>query len=313
MKTLPFIKLDLIQLSAQEGAVHMDNQFILIDNFDTTPEPNDPDMFFVNHPVKLSFTVVIFCLKGRMRFQINLREFELRENDVLTAQKGFIGEFLEMSRDIRIAVIAFDNEYFQITGQVEASMSLQRMLYTQPLCHLKPEAIEECMTIYRLMKAKIEETDNPFRKGSLLGYMQALICNSYNYLLASDNDKEEREKVTGQGHDLYTRFIREVQKNYTKERSVSYYAGILCITPKYLSQVVHRVSGRFAGEWITDYVILEAKALLKSRKYTIQQISDMLNFSNQSFFGKYFKNKVGCSPSAYQHSDDAGTEVRTIR
>lgn len=85
-----------------------------------------------------------------------------------------------------------------------------------------------------------------------------------------------------------------------RERSISYYADKLCVTSKYLSQVVYKVSGRFAGDWITDFVILEAKALLKSRKYTVQQIADKLNFANQSFFGKYFKDKVGCSPSEYQ-------------
>ncbi len=73
----------------------------------------------------------------------------------------------------------------------------------------------------------------------------------------------------------------------------------MSLTPKYLSQIVRKVSGRFAAT-DTDYVILEAKALLKSRKYTIQQIADRLNFANQSFFGKYFKEKVGCSPSEYQ-------------
>ena len=66
--------------------------------------------------------------------------------------------------------------------------------------------------------------------------------------------------------------------------------------------MVYAVSGRHAGDWIRDYVILEAKALLKSRKYTIQQISDMLNFANQSFFGVYFKKEVGCSPKAYQNA-----------
>ena len=91
-----------------------------------------------------------------------------------------------------------------------------------------------------------------------------------------------------------------MRQSYTKERSISYYADRLCVTPKYLSQIVRKVSGRFAGDWITDYVILEAKALLKSRKYTIQQIADRLNFANQSFFGKYFKEKVGCSTSEYQ-------------
>ena len=59
-------------------------------------------------------------------------------------------------------------------------------------------------------------------------------------------------------------------------------------------------SGRYAGQWIRDYVVLEAKALLKSGEYTVQQVSDRLNFANQSFFGSYFKKAVGCSPSAYQ-------------
>lgn len=47
------------------------------------------------------------------------------------------------------------------------------------------------------------------------------------------------------------------------------------------------------------YVMLDAKALLKSGKYTVQQVSDMLNFPNQSFFGTYFKKESGVSPKAY--------------
>lgn len=59
------------------------------------------------------------------------------------------------------------------------------------------------------------------------------------------------------------------------------------------------VSGRRPVEWIRDYVMLDAKALLKSGKYTVQQVSDMLNFPNQSFFGTYFKKESGVSPKAY--------------
>lgn len=179
-------------------------------------------------------------------------------------------------------------------------MSLQRQLYSSPLFHLTPEAREELMAIYRLMKAKIAETDNPFRKGALLGYTQVLTYTAYKYLLASDSGDGKPIEKSSRQQELYTRFIEEVQKSYTKERSITYYADVLCVTPKYLSQVIHKVSGRFASDWIIDFVILEAKALLKSRKYTVQQIADMLNFANQSFFGKYFKGKVGCSPTEYQ-------------
>ena len=72
------------------------------------------------------------------------------------------------------------------------------------------------------------------------------------------------------------------------------------MTPKYLSLLVKNVSNRTAGEWIDNYVVLEAKALLSSSTLSNQEISDRLNFTNQSFFGKYFKQHVGISPTEYR-------------
>ena len=295
-----YLDLDIIRLSGMYETAHLDKQFILLDNFDKVADEDDTDILFVNHPTKIFFTIAIFCLSGRMSFQINLQDFELRANDLLVMSEGTIGEYRGMGDDTRIAVIAFASEYFRTALEIEATMSLQRKLYASPLCHLTDKAMEESIAIYRLMKAKIAETDNPFRKGALLGYTQVLTYNGYKHLFASNSGDKKPKENTSRQQELYTQFIHEVQKSYTKERSISYYAEKLCVTPKYLSQVIHKVSGRFASDWIIDFVILEAKALLKSRKYTIQQVADMLNFANQSFFGTYFKDKVGCSPSEYQ-------------
>ncbi len=60
------------------------------------------------------------------------------------------------------------------------------------------------------------------------------------------------------------------------------------------------ISGRTAGDWIENYVIMEAKVLLKTTDMTIQEIAVYLNFANQSFFGKYFKHHTGSSPSNYR-------------
>ena len=125
--------------------------------------------------------------------------------------------------------------------------------------------------------------------------------NSYNYFTKMKNNVEDTSEYN-RNQEIYKRFMQAVQKNYMQERSITYYADLLCISPKYLSQVIKNVTGRLAGEWIRDYVILEAKALLKSNKYTVQQVCDMLNFANQSFFGKYFKKRTGMSPKAYMKS-----------
>ena len=90
--------------------------------------------------------------------------------------------------------------------------------------------------------------------------------------------------------------------NYRKERMIEFYSEKLFLTPKHLSKVIRERSGKSAGEWIEDHVMLEAKALLKSTDKTIQQISDELKFPSQSFFGKYFKRRAGVSPKEYRKS-----------
>ena len=64
--------------------------------------------------------------------------------------------------------------------------------------------------------------------------------------------------------------------------------------------VVKKVSGRTASDWIDEYVVLEAKQMLRTTTLTVQEVSRELNFANQSFFGKYFKKHVGMSPSEYR-------------
>ncbi len=112
--------------------------------------------------------------------------------------------------------------------------------------------------------------------------------------------------MKGQRHsrreELLTRFISLVDIHYKAERSVAFYARELCVSPKHLSAVLKEISGKTAGEWIDYRVILEAKIMLRKSGMTIQEISLELNFSNQSFFGKYFKHYTGMSPREYRMS-----------
>ena len=93
----------------------------------------------------------------------------------------------------------------------------------------------------------------------------------------------------------------ELVRQYSKqERNVRFYARRLNITPKYLSTVSKDVSGKTAARWIDEAVILEAKSLLRYSGMSIQEIAYHLNFSTQSFFGKYFKQHTGYSPSRFK-------------
>ena len=76
----------------------------------------------------------------------------------------------------------------------------------------------------------------------------------------------------------------------------------MCITPKYLSEMVKAVSRRTPNEWIDNYVVMELRSLLKNTTKTVKEIAADMNFPNQSFLGKYFKEHVGLSPVSYRKS-----------
>lgn len=293
--------LDIIHLPNYDSSVKLGKDIILIDNLSFENEEYKKD--FQDFPIKLSFSIAIICLSGEISFRINLNEYTLRTNDMLIVQRGDIGEYLSKTDDCKIIAIAFTDEYFQNTHYPGSTISLQRIFREKPMCHLPDSIINECFTIFCMMKTKIAEIDNPYRKCALMGYLQVLLYDAYYYFETILKKSRIAGKKYSRKEEIFDKFIKAVHKDYRMHRSIMHYADVLCISPKYLSQIVMQVSGRLAGEWIADYVILEAKAMLKSRKYTIQQISDALNFTNQSFFGRYFKEKVGCSPSAYQKQD----------
>ncbi len=96
------------------------------------------------------------------------------------------------------------------------------------------------------------------------------------------------------------KFNNLLNLHYKEERSVKYYANLLSITPKYLTEIVHEITGKPAGELIDEKVMQESKFLLSNPSFTIGQIADTLHFSDQSFFRKFFKRHLGISPSEYR-------------
>ncbi|MDM8174887.1 helix-turn-helix domain-containing protein [Olivibacter sp. 47] len=96
------------------------------------------------------------------------------------------------------------------------------------------------------------------------------------------------------------RFTKLVADNFKEERSVDFYAKKLFITPKYLSEVTKDVSGKTASAIIAEMVIMEAKSLLSIPSLTVIEVADFLNFSDMSFFGKYFKRYTGVNPTSYR-------------
>lgn len=298
-KTHVFEDLDFSDLPITGDTLVFDHKIMLADNFDAPLDKYDVSRFMLSpYPFKLNFNVAMLCTRGLVHVRLNLIEYKLRENDVLVALPGSIGECLDFSDDYQMAIMVYPEDLEFDGGDTALALTFRKYLNRQSVLHLNGKEMEEVLTLYRLMREKISQPANRLTHEVLDCYLRLLCLNGYQWLM-DHNEEIEKQEVNDRKHFIFNRFISLVQKYYATERKISFYADKMCLTPKYLSIAIHEASGRYAGEWIKDYVILEAKALLRSRKYTAQQVGDLLNFPNASFFGKYFKAATGCTPKAY--------------
>ena len=109
-----------------------------------------------------------------------------------------------------------------------------------------------------------------------------------------------QEVNTANAH--FQRFLDLLHAEHNKHRTVESYASELCISPKYLSVICKKHSGKTANEWITEHVMEDIRYYLKQTDYSIKQICNQLGFPNTSFFGRYVKEHFGVTPTQLRKS-----------
>ena len=288
-------------LPTHERRLVVEDLVLLDDNLNSTIDVNQEVEEHVHAmPLKLMFAIVIVCRHGSIDLRLNLEDYHVGKNDVLVVVPGVIGERVVFSEGSKVCIMAYSEKSFPLLMNMEHSLRFREYMTRPFVFHFSEREMTDVIQIYKLMRSAVL-FDSPYKKELIMSYMEAM-----SFIAVGQMEREFDKNVKRQRGDmLFHEFVDAVRKNYTTERQLNFYADKLCISSKYLSRVVMQHSGRHPSDWIRDYVILEAKALLKQNDYTVQQVSDMLNFPNASFFGKYFKTTVGCSPRAFQLGEDS--------
>lgn len=246
-----------------------------------------------DYPFRMEEYGCCICLEGETRGSIDLMPCTMKASSMVVNVPGQLLERHFMSEDFRGIGIVMSREFIRGLG-FPYNFELDRMLRESPVIDLQPSELE-AMLSYCHMVRRLLETERPYQMETLRHLTCAFFygIGSYLYRLSSSRHYSADEM-------LMQRFISEVREYYRSQRKVLFYAGRLNISPGHLSSVIKRISGKSPGEWIDDYVVDEARALLKGTSLTVQQVSHELGFPSQSFFGKFFKRVTGMSPKEYR-------------
>ncbi|WP_153799241.1 AraC family transcriptional regulator [Foetidibacter luteolus] len=263
-----------------------------------------PEQSFVIAPapaMRTNFYVFGICTSGSARIKLNLQEYFISSNTFLSVTPHHIIQIVEHSADLNARIIFFTKP-FLLDNQLNTHV-LDNLGFFKPNAYaglkLTDEDAASLLNFFKLIREKVEKNDYPYRKEiarnliiSLLYEIDAL----YQFHAAEATGKLTRKE------ELNMRFHNLLFLHFRNHRSVRFYADTLFVTPKYLSEVVKEITGKSAGQLIDEVVTLEAKVLLKIPGFTIAQVCMMLNFADQSSFGKFFKRATGISPKEYREA-----------
>ena len=258
---------------------------------------------FTSESMRMGGMIIVLCLSGTFQLDVNLETHTLQANDLIITGPDSVLSVKNVDWDhLDTYVFVISPEFIRdINFELNLVATMSISSSQPPLIRLTPEEVKLIIRYFELIHYNTVENSDARYVRSI---SRSLIAASVYQLMQFFSMRMERNDTPALSRraGYVKEFLHLVNLHHRQERGVAFYASKLFISAKYLSLIIKESTGRSAAEWIDDYVILEAKNLLRFSGKNVQQIAYELNFSNQSSFGKYFKHLTGMSPTKFQRS-----------
>ena len=252
-------------------------------------------------PYRAESYAIAYIKEGTVKLTAGLSSWMVDGPSIITLGPSVIRYFTKTSDLLNMDVIFF-KDTFLLERHPDLFFLFKYDFFGNNGLHVLPLKESYYTKINKIFELiQLTQLGNDYHGSELVrNYIFALVyeIDTYYRQLGS-----EISSINGQ-HPLFTKFRQLLSKNYMNEHKLDFYAQHLYMTPKSFSAAIKKYTGRSAGKWIDDAVILEAKVLLQNKTLTVSQVSDVLNFSDQSVFGKFFRANTGVSPIEYRKKLD---------
>lgn len=260
----------------------------------------DTDRDIFKYPVRIDAYIFVVCSDGLIELTYNQYAVTLSANHMFLYNPGTILQ-ISAQQPSKLNIMVFTREFVDELGIKLDNLPLQYKIIRERQTF--PLSEQSCQQLRALMSITADfiglDKHNTHYGEMVKSAFRSFIYRAI-YVMNELYDDRQSVSLPVQNNNHFNRFMRLLEENYKNEHSIRFYSDKMGLSPKYLSLLIKKASGKLATEWIDEYIILEAKNLIKYSSMSIQEISYSLNFPNQSFFGKYFKRHTGLSPKSYR-------------
>lgn len=255
------------------------------------------------------YHVHILCHAGKAQFSMMEKRYVIEAGDLAIWQIGSNIYDIAFSSDLDADILLVERN-FLIENNPEVAWATKGYVFIKenPVFRLDEKGKRLLQTDFDLIRQRLSES-NIFRREILGRTLQIFLFDLWNVYEEAINRQEELSNLSA---SIFHRFMDLVRQYSSSEREVAFYADKLCVSAKYLSEVVKKGSGKPASYWINGYATQEIVSLLKKPDMTLSEISDRLNFYNPAHFTRFVRKMLGVSPSEYRRklTDNPSDEAK---
>lgn len=253
-------------------------------------KPLDIDELHANHRMVSVHKYGFFlCISGWARILLGQAQYRLSPGSLCIYPPNTLFQILERSADLR-GILEEDtvDAYYPVVSTIDIHKRLQ--IRRAPCVEI---TAEQTAGIVRLVSV-LDSEDN----GRCALYLRYAVCMKVLEVYFSNKPMPAMEQ--DRDDTIVNSFIASVYKNCHHQRTVQFYADEQHLSPYYFSSIIKARSGKSAMQWIENMTMTFARQYLECSDMSLKQVSDRLGFPDQSTFGRYFKQREGCSPSSFR-------------
>lgn len=271
-------------------------------------------------PQVITYGAILICRKGKAMVNINYKEWHLHEGAVITVFPNDVVELEVKSEERRVEKqssvaegkansnaevddkASFEVEILKYNASLlrEASLQLEQTVYSalrEDRCRQDTPVVTNIIdSMFALLKVYFNQSECTCISQLVLLQLKAFFVGFHEYLQRNPQNRPDDEVKSYRVRELFNRFMMLMERDYKLSRDVNYYADLMHITSKYLTNIVRQVTGHTPKTIIDQYVILQLKMQLHRSSQSIKEIAWEYHFTDVSFFCRYFKKHTGVTP-----------------
>lgn len=248
---------------------------------------------------KSSDYILVFIQQGTITATFNNEHMEIHAPATMYISTEHVLHMSGHSSDLAFTIVSFNHRVAEDL-HIRFPVSFLQHVFIRPATGISEEEMQIAESYIRLLMQIINTPlSAPEKKEGKYETILHLLRSLISYLVQPYGEARNKAPLT-RGEEITGRFLALVESHSKEHHTIEWYADELCLTPKYMANVIKEVTGRSAGEFITTNLAMQAKSLLRSTTLSIQEISDRLGFQNQSHFGTFVKRHTGLSPKAFR-------------